>query len=489
MLVDCINEWAKRQPDKTAVVWNDVSLTYLSYSNAIRLACEFLRREDLPAGRTAIVLVQGLLNAWIIILALRALGLNTISVRSMEQAESLRINDVACIVIAQTEIASDKVALQAFVGAKLVAIPASIFTVKGKNDSLLVRHDSSPFGGHILYTSGTTGTYKKIMMQGEHEDRRNRARAQLFSVANNTIFHGIDFGLWTGIGFKTPPAIWYAGGCVVLDQRKDKFENFFLHGVNYAMFLPGMLRALLQARGPLAHSIDGFSLYVAGGFLPIDLAEQSTKTLTDRVTFFYGASEIISIPLWSRFRTKDDLDWLMPTDERLVQIVDENGRECSNGQEGEMRILLSDIDCHEYLGDEQATARTFRNGFFYPGDMAIKREDGRIRILGRTADVVILNGQKLATAPIEQAIQRYLGVDEVCLFSGLTKQGHEEVIVALQSDKLIQKSQLEAAAREFVPTGRVRFSIRKEFPRTETGTRKTKRALLKKLLFEEIEGD
>jgi acyl-coenzyme A synthetase/AMP-(fatty) acid ligase len=176
----------------------------------------------------------------------------------------------------------------------------------------------------------------------------------------------------------------------------------------------------------------------------------------------------------------------MPTKRETFQIVDENGRECLNNQEGELRILLSNIDCHGYLDDEEASARVFRDGFFYPGDMAMKREDGRIRILGRTTDVVILNAQKIAAAPIEQAIRHYLRVDEVCLFSGLSDQGHEEVIVVIQSDRGIKKSELETVAHEFIPSERVRFSIRKDFPRTGTGMRKAQRALLKKLVFEEL---
>ena len=486
MIVDRIYEWAKRQPDKTAVIWNDVALSYRSFSNAIRAACDFFQRENLPVGGTAIVLVPGLLDAWIIVMALRALGLNTISVRSIEQAESLKIRDVACIVITQTGAAAENLAVKATSGTKVVAIPPSIYAVKDTNELLVVQHDVRPFGGHILYTSGTTGTYKKILMRGEYEEGRNRARAQVLSLDGNIIWHVIDFGLWTSIGFKAPSATWYAGGCVVFDQRKENYKNFFLHGVTFAMLLPWQVKALLQAQGPLARPIDGFALATAGGFFPIAVAEQVIQRLTDKVTVYYGSTETSTIPLASRFSTKDDLHWLTPTDKRLTEIVDEDGRECAIDQEGELRLLLSDFDCRQYLDDGEASARAFRDGFFYPGDMAVRREDGRIRILGRTADVVVLKGEKLATAPIEQAIQRDLQVDEVCLFSGLSEQGHEELIVAIQSDRKIQMSQLEAVARRFPRFDKVRFSIRSEFPRTETGLRKTKRALLKKMVFEEL---
>ena len=488
MIVDRIYEWAKREPDKTALIWNDVSLSYRSFSNAIQRAHYFFQRENLPVGRTAIVLVNCFLDAWIIIMAMRELGLNTISVHSIEEADLIKISDVACVVVTPTEATARNLGAKVTSGVKVVTFPPSIYSVHDTSELLAVQHDMRPFGGHILYTSGTTGTYKKVMMSGELEDRRNWARAQFYSLDSNTIYHGIDFGLWTAIGFKVPSATWHAGGCVILDRREERFENFFLHGVTFAMILPWMLKELLRTRGPLAHPIDGFSLAVSGGFLPVDLAEQAIQKLADRVTISYGSTETNTVPLSSRFITKDDLYWLVPSNEKSVQIVDENGRECSIGQEGDLRIILSEIDCHGYLDDEESSARIFRDGFFYPGDMAVKREDGRIRILGRAADVVVLKGEKLATAPIEQEIQRDLQVDEVCIFSGLSEQGHEELVVAIQSDREIPRPQLEAIARIFPRFERVMFSIRKEFPRTETGSKKTKRALLKKLVFEELNG-
>jgi len=114
----------------------------------------------------------------------------------------------------------------------------------------------------------------------------------------------------------------------------------------------------------LARPIDGFAIAVGGSFLPIDLAEQAIQKLTDRITLYYSATELIPSPLRSEFRTKDDLHWLMPMNERLVQVIHENGRECAAGQEGELRIRLSDIDCLHYLDDEEASARIFRDGFF-----------------------------------------------------------------------------------------------------------------------------
>jgi hypothetical protein len=97
-----------------------------------------------------------------------------------------------------------------------------------------------------------------------------------------------------------------------------------------------------------------------------------------------------------------------------------------------------------------------------------------------------VGGKKYAVAPLEQALQHQLGVDEVCLFSGLNAAGNDELAVAIQSARQFSRSELDPIARRLRSFSSVRFIVMNEFPRTETGARKTRRSVLKKLLFDEI---
>ncbi len=488
MIIERIYQRALSQPDRPALIWNDISLNYLSFWNAIRLTCDFFQQQNLPVGGNAIVLVQSLSDAWIIVMALRTLGLNTICIRSNEHAQSLRTRDAACVITTQTEATAYDLATNVSGDTKVIVIPSPFHSIQHTGELLILQNDQRPFGGHILYTSGTTGTYKKVLMSGDLEDRRNHLRAQLYSSDKRTIYHGIDYELWTGTGFKTPSAIWHVGGCVVFDERKEKFKNIVLHDVNFVKILPWQLKhLLLQARDMPTNPVNGFALSIGGGFLPSDLAERCVRELTDRLSINYSSTEINSVRLYSKFDVNDDWRWLMPSDENRIQIVDDGGTECPINHEGELRILLADIDCHKYLDDEEANARMFRNECFYPGDMAVKRDDGRVRILGRVGDVVVLKGEKVAVAPLEQEIQRALQAEEVCLFTGLSKRGEDEIIIVIQSDRAIPKSQLEAIAGRFPRFEKVRFSIRPNFPRMATGRAKINRELLKKLVFEEFD--
>src|SRR5262249_31235756 len=209
--------------------------------------------------------------------------------------------------------------------------------------------------------------------------------------------------------------------------------------------------------------------------------EEAINRVTRRFVIAYGASEIGTTPLLSRVTITDDIHWLTPDDRRTIQIVDENGNIC---REGELRFLLTEVDCTSYLDDAEASTKVFRNGFFYPGDMAVRRPDGRIRILGRVDGVVNLQGKKYPVAPIERAIQQLLGVDEVCLFSGLNAAGNVELAIAIQSSRQLSRSELEVVARRCAPFETVRITVFNNFPRTETETRETRRSVLRKLVLE-----
>jgi acyl-coenzyme A synthetase/AMP-(fatty) acid ligase len=479
MLLERIYEWARSRPKKTAIIDNDVPINYASFSRAIDAARRFLEPHALPAGRTAIVLFKSPLEGWILLLALRSLGLNTICVETIEIAEQLKLRDVAVLVVAQSELNSHELRTQTLTG-QVIVVPTTIYASVHMGEVPVIPLNNPPFGGHIIFTSGTTSRFKKVVLDSTFEDRRNKTRARIYSFSKDTITNEVA-GLSNGTGAKSAPAVWHVGGCVVYDWRPDHFSRMFRHEVNSLKVPPFVLRKLVLSvgtSGPMNHDCE---LIIGAGFLSVSLAEEAISRVARRLMITYGTTEMGATVLLSRFTATHDMHWLAPADGRTIQIVDERGNECA---EGELRIPLTDIDCTGYLDDQEASARVFRNGFFHPGDMAVRRADGRIRILGRVDDMVNVRGQKIAVAPIEHEIQQLLGVDEVCLFSGLNPAGNEELAVAIQSSRQLSRSELEAVACRW-PSERVRVTVFNEFPRTETGTRKTRRSVLKELVFGE----
>jgi acyl-coenzyme A synthetase/AMP-(fatty) acid ligase len=480
MIINRICEWARSQPTKPAIIYNDGTLTYADFARAVEFARRFFEKQDLPVGQTVITVPGTLLDAWVLVMSLRALGLNTVCIQSVEQANALKFRNLAGIVTSVKGLA------QAFDGTALesvrkIVLPATIFSDTDASDLPVPPQNLPPLGGHILLTSGTTGTYKKLLLDGHNEDGRNAARAHAYSLTKNMIYRVGNLGLWTTIGFRMPLAVWHIGGCVVMDTRSD-INDFFRYAVDLSIITPSVLKQLIQSPGT-EPSHDSCELLITSGFLPLELAEETVRRVTKKIGISYGSTELATPALLSRRSTESDIYWLAPGLDRTVRIVDESGNECRPGQEGELQIQLTNFDCRSYLDDEETSAQVFRGGFFCPGDMAVSRADGRVRILGRTADVLNLGGQKVAVAPLELELQNLLKVEEVCLFSGLDGAGREQLVVVVQSDRELAKSERDQIVGQFPAFERIRFAVLKEFPRTATGTRKTLRSELRKLVL------
>jgi acyl-CoA synthetase (AMP-forming)/AMP-acid ligase II len=484
MILNRIYEWARSEPTKTAVISHDRQLSYCDFARAIAAARSFLERHDLPIGQTAIVLQNTSLDAWVLVMALRSLGLDTICIPSIDRAEALKLRNVSCVVMSEAKLGAPKFAGPSLHGVKAIVVPSAIFSDIRAGDPPSYPHQAPPFGGHMLLTSGTTGTYKKVFLDGADEDRRNSTRAQAYPLTKDMIYHIANFGLWTALGFRMPSAVWHAGGCVVMDNRRNPLGDFFRCAVDLSVLTPSMLKELVQSLGP-GPTHDSCELLIASGFLAMDLADETVRRVTKRIGVSYSSTELGTAPLLSRGDGDGDIQWLTPAPNRAIRIVDDNGDNCPPGQEGELRIGLIDIDCTSYVDDDEASVKVFRDGFFCPGDIAVSRADGRVRVLGRALDVLHFREKKVAAAPIELAVQHALGVDEVCLFSGLNKAGIEELVVVIQTDQVVPKSALEQIARRFPSFQSIRFEPFKEFPRTEAGTKKTQRSALRKLVFPE----
>ena len=87
-----------------------------------------------------------------------------------------------------------------------------------------------------------------------------------------------------------------------------------------------------------------------------------------------------------------------------------------------------------YVGDPEATARHFRNGWFYPGDLGALSLDGELTLMGRADDMMIFDGINIAPKEIELVLQSYAGVREVAAFPLRSRRSHQMPAAAVVLD-------------------------------------------------------
>ncbi|MEZ5553881.1 AMP-binding protein [Haliea sp.] len=474
-----IFDFAARTPSAPAIIYNDHAISYHAFAGAIaRAAGEVAAALPQPRGTVA-VMVHNLADCWVATLALQARGYTTICVASLEVLASLEIRPLLGVVVCGEN--TDTVEPCELAPVLTLGKPVFDDALAFGTPPLAEDVDDC---GHILFTSGTSGKYKKVLVPARVQRESDRERCDFQGYDSSTRYHALGFGLWTGNGYKAPTSVWHVGGTAILDQRSDWVEPFVCSGVTRATLLPDMALRLSECESLAQMAIQTGArpiLYMSGGFV----SARVVGILREHFDVFnsYGCTEVGLGVLWHDYALPADLSWMVSTGARVVEVENASGQLCAVNEEGRLRIKLTELDASGYMDDPEATRAAFREGYFYPGDQAIQREDGAFRILGRTADVVNLAGQKLAVAPIEANLQNVLQVNYVCLFAGVTASGEPEVVIAMEAAELPSRDRLDHVGQEFSQWGEVRFALLDTFPRTQSGTSKIDRKRLKSLLF------
>lgn len=476
MYLNEIYRHARDYPDTIAVVHNGNAVSCRQFAVFIDAVRAHLEQSQLPSAGLVVTLTSNLYFDWVLLLALRSLGYDTVSATNWQVVENLKLRDLrAMVCFAVQEHSLGEVALKR-PDLPVVTIPLPLHSKLAAGESPELIHGGR-FGDHILFSSGTTGGFKKLRYDGAVTERcmsdpLSGPTARL--MRREDVYHASSFGPWTKAGYIHPLVCWLRGATVVFDQRPDWIAHFFDQPISAAMLLPPMMEQLVRSSAALPAGHPKMRLFTGGGFIGADLVRRVICKFRCEFYVMYGSTEM-RIALESLVRTEDDVVWLRPNLDADVDICDEHGRSLKFGEEGALRIRFSPNYPTEYMDDPQATARHFREGWFYPGDMAVRRADGRIRVLGRVDDVLNIGGAKLAIGPLEERTRKLLGVDQLCLFIQQAADGREMLIVAIEGDRLPDRHQLDKVRREFAQVSSVNFQPIGKFPRSNNGMMKVDR--------------
>jgi acyl-CoA synthetase (AMP-forming)/AMP-acid ligase II len=456
---------ARTSPETIAVVHGGRTVSYREFAARITLARRFLSGQAIDPGRVAVLCVADILEHWIIRLALRGLGVTTVSARSTQDITQLNLGAISVVSsgywpgLADAAVAAGWSLTRATpdVHADWTAAPA---------EGAMAAGVAAP-GSTMLLTSGTTGLYKKVVYDAAAEARLIAENVERAGITARTVFNVLDFGGWTGAHYTWPALTWKAGGRIVIAQGPEPWRSLADPTLTHIVVTPHLLADLLaRPTGAPARS-DAMRIFVVGGVLSQALWREARERLTSDIWSVYGSTESCHIA-YTRVETAEDLNAHRIHASDKVQVVDDDGRTARPGQVGVVRIRTGGVD--GYLDDPETTRAFFHDGYFYPGDLALVREDGRFVLQGRITDVVNVLGNKLATTPIETALQDALDAEAVCVFSVPGAQG-EQVHVAIQPTRTISAAELKAALQASLPPAVADVQVHsvQAFPRNYMG--------------------
>jgi acyl-coenzyme A synthetase/AMP-(fatty) acid ligase len=263
------------------------------------------------------------------------------------------------------------------------------------------------------------------------------------------------------------------GATCISDPRLSLARAIQAHKPTHVRLFQYQAALVLSELEPSAPKPERLTVMLGAGPLSEELRRQITARLATNLIYTYNTNETLMIAVI------DARGIATPRPGAEVEVVDDDGNRLPPGQAGRIRVR-TDSQVDGYLDDPEMTARLFKDGWIYTGDLGMAVGTGQFKVLGRIDEVLNIGGIKYLPSEIESEIARIAPVEEVGVASILGDGGSEELAVALVLNPgAAFGSVLDQLSKHWAPQMRAHVVAVDKLPRTETG--KLQRHLIKSM--------
>lgn len=335
---------------------------------------------------------------------------------------------------------------------------------------------------NIQFTSGTTGTPK-----GATLTHRN--------ILNNGYFIGEAMGLTADDRLCIPVPLYHCFGMVLgnlailshggtIVYPNDGFDPITVLETVQAEKCTGLHGVPTMFIAELDHpDFDKYDLsslrtgIMAGSSCPIEVMRRVIdKMHMTEITIAYGMTETSPVSCQTNKHTPlekqvSTVGLVQPNLE--VKIIDpETGEILPIGETGELctkgySVMLG------YWNDTNKTAEAVVDGWMHTGDLATMDEDGYVKIVGRSKDMVIRGGENIYPVEIENYLYRHPKIRDVQIV-GVPDEKYGEVLAAWiipKKGENVTEDEIKAFCKDNIAHYKIPTYYRfvEEFPMTVTG--------------------
>jgi len=342
----------------------------------------------------------------------------------------------------------------------------------------------------VMLTSGTTGFPKGCLAT---------QRTFVFHCINNAIEKGLgahdkailSSPIYFNAGRSFTLGIIYFGGTMILHERFDAEEvlkTIEREKVTYVGAVPTMCERMLHVLETKKYDTSSLRcLAITGGKVHPAVLDGLKKNLTPNVYRTYASTDSGQMAI----SKPGDMDAKPNSAGRPVwcvdlRIVDDANNPVKVGEAGEI-ICQSPLATHGYYKNPQATNESFRDGWFYTGDLGYFDAEGYLFVAGRKKDMVKSGGISIYPLEIESVIYNHPDILEAAVIGVPDPQWGEAVkaVVVRKPDSQLKSDELIGFCKARLSAYKVPKSVefRDALPHTEVG--KVNKVKLKELILAE----
>ena len=489
-LANYLENTARKYPDKTAVRHEGKSIDYEGLNSRCDQLANGLKKLGVAAGDRCMVMMPNSIQVIIIYYALAKLGAVIVPVNFLFKRQELEhiLSDAKPKVFIGAEPYLDEIDAAMQSGFK----PAVTIADGGPGKSHFLELNSVfsnqkdfepyPVQGNdsltILYTSGTTGVPKGVMLTHNNHASEARILAKMRGeLAPEVVVIGVlplyhIYGITSVINVSI-----YAGLTIELLTHFDPDKVIeIVQSEKQTIFfgVPTMYNRLIQValQSPPTHSSLKFCVS-GGSSLPVEFLHRFEKLMSTKIFEGYGLTEApvcVENP-YGGVSKPGSIG--LPIPEFSAKIIDDDGNDVPIGENGELLIKGPGV-MKGYLNRPDETAKTIRDGWLHTGDIARMDADNYIYIVDRKKDLVIRGGYNVYPREIEEVMYQIPEILEVAVFGMPHDDFGEEVaaVVVLQEEARIEPEEIKDFVKQRVAPykyPRIIHIVQNSLPKSGTG--------------------
>lgn len=432
--------WAEKTPNNPAISADHIALNYRELWDAVAEATAMLEKHGVRGGDRVLLINENSVSAVILLLAISELDAwaGVVNARlARAEVDTFRTLTQARLCVYTV---SDSRAAKEHATNDTVAIYDKSYgtiAVGATNQDCApesVERNKDKQVGAIIFTSGTTGKAKAVMLSHQAVMYMGATMAIYRGVqAEDSFYIVVPLSHVIGLGAALMTALWVGASVEVTPRFNPEHLAKALAGnrVSHLLGVSTMYRRLIDYGAEHGLDLRSPRLRMLGaGGAPMDLAlkEATEAALGIPLRNSYGMTENNPIARTFEGATDDAIGEIQPGVE--LRLVGSNGEDVPLGEVGEIWVRGPSLMLG-YYRDPQATREALRpGGWLATGDLARSDANG-LYIAGRNKDLIIRSGFNVYPAEVEGIINRHPAVAASAVI-GQARGGSEDIIAFVQ---------------------------------------------------------
>ena len=446
---DIVDGWAKEKPENRALVWCDDHneekvFTFEDMSKLSNRAANFFAFKGIKKGSVVMLILRRRWEYWVCATGLIKLGAivvpGTLQLTKKDiayRANAANIEMFVCI--------NDDYVVQQMELAKAEAPCIKHIALVGNNEregwinfneELMQYSDvfERPTGDEatkntdimqIYFTSGTTGMPKMVCHNYMHPLGHIVTAKYWQRVQENKLHMSVSDSGWAKFGWGKIYGQWICGATIFCYDM-DKFipANLLAMIEKYKLTTfcapPTMYRFMLQEKVEEYDLSSVEQWCTAGEALNPEVFDRWEELTGKKIASGFGQTEgTVLIACFEWFEAKPGTLG-KPSPIYDLHLLNEEGKDCENGEEGE--IVICGLDKNPPVGlfvgyykDEEMTREAIGNGEYNLKDVVWRDNMGYHWFVGRHDDVIKCSGYRIGPFEVESALVEHPAVVECAI--------------------------------------------------------------------------